>query len=100
MRCSDRFLNNSKTPDARIPSLRLQDMVLNPEVVRLLSPEDARRLMAIPVARLGNNLLLAVSDPATDLKRLNIRNQSQYNIRSVLATANEIAVAIEQYYVA
>jgi len=44
-------------------TLRLSDVELNPEIVKLIPLDIARKFNVIAVSKLGKNLIVAISDP-------------------------------------
>ncbi len=44
-------------------TLRLSDVELNPEIVKLIPLDIARKFNVIAVSKLGRNLIVAISDP-------------------------------------
>lgn len=47
-----------------IGALRLSDIELNPDIVKLIPPDIARKFNVIAVSKLGKTLIVAISDPS------------------------------------
>lgn len=62
-------------------------------------PEDvARRLGVLPVRIIGDELLVAVSDPDTLMVEEELASTAMRKVRLAVATPNDIRGAIEWYY--
>ena len=72
---------------AGLPHVNLRENRPAVEVARLLSPDIARRLQAVPVRWLDNQLLVAIADPSND--------SAQARLRAQLAAPLTFAVASE-----
>jgi type IV pilus assembly protein PilB len=81
-----------------IPSVCLGTTVIDPEVVKLISEAMARELKVIPLFRVDKNLTVAMADPTDSEAVKEIRFVTGCEVETVVATANEIAGAIDSYY--
>ncbi len=81
-----------------IPKLSLTNMVIDPEVIRRVPVDIARRYTLIPVFALGNTLTLAMADPLNVIAIDEIRYLTQLNLKRTIAPASEIKTAIDEYY--
>ncbi|MDA8098834.1 MAG: hypothetical protein M0042_04345 [Nitrospiraceae bacterium] len=82
----------------KVPYVNLFEPELNPEVLRLLKPEMAKKFGVIPVRKEVNALVLAMSDPLDIETMDNIRFITGLSIKPVLAMQSEIKDAIRKYY--
>ncbi|HHW17309.1 MAG TPA: type II/IV secretion system protein [Firmicutes bacterium] len=81
-----------------VPFCDLRNVTPDPEVLKLLSVADARRLRAIPVAIRGDILDVAVENPS-DLGILEaIRTKTGLKVSPMLAIPEDIDDAIQRFY--
>jgi type IV pilus assembly protein PilB len=81
-----------------IPKVTLPSMVIDPQVIRRVSVELARRYTLIPVFEIGNTLTLAMADPLNIIAIEEIKYRTGRNIKRAVASSTEIRDAIDQYY--
>jgi len=81
-----------------IPRITLPLMVIDPQVIRRVSVELARRYTLIPVFEIGNALTLAMADPLNIIAIEEIKYRTGRNIKRAIASSTEISDAIDQYY--
>ncbi len=83
-----------------IDHIDLAGAALQPETIRCISGETARRYRVIPVARRGSQLLLAMADPL-DLPALDeVARLTGYEVFPVVAAESAVIAAIDRYYYA
>jgi len=81
-----------------IPRISLPSMVIDPQVIRRVSVELARRYTLIPIFEIGNALTLAMADPLNIIAIEEIKYRTGRNINRAVASSTEINDAIDQYY--
>lgn len=81
-----------------IPRITLDQIVIDPEIIRRITVDIARRYTVIPVFAIGNSITLAMSDPLNIIALEEIKYATRAEIRRAVATTSEIKKAIEQYY--
>jgi type IV pilus assembly protein PilB len=82
----------------KVPSVNLEKVKLDPEVVRIIPLDVARRHKLIAIKRSGPNLMVAMADP-TNLSAIDeINFLTGYNTEPVVALEHQIMKAIEEYY--
>lgn len=81
-----------------IPRITLPSMVIDPQVIRRVSVELARRYTLIPIFEIGNALTLAMADPLNIIAIEEIKYRTGRNINRAVASSTEINDAIDQYY--
>jgi type IV pilus assembly protein PilB len=82
----------------KVPSVNLEKIKLDPEVVRIIPLDVARRHKLIAIKRSGPNLMVAMADP-TNLSAIDeINFLTGYNTEPVVALEHQIMKAIEEYY--
>ena len=81
-----------------IPKISLASMVIDPNVLRHVSVELARRYTLIPIFEIGNTLTVAMADPLNIIAIDEIKYQTGLNIKRAITTSTEIKESIEKYY--
>jgi type IV pilus assembly protein PilB len=83
----------------KIGALRLGDVELNPEVVKLIPLDIARKFKVIAITKIGKMLLVAISDPNNIYVLDAIKFITGCTVQPAIAPQQEIEKAIETYYV-
>ncbi|MDI6758202.1 MAG: GspE/PulE family protein [Candidatus Omnitrophota bacterium] len=82
-----------------VPFMDLTDYLIDPEVIKLIPEELARKFKALPLFKIGNSLTIAIVDPQDIVALDEIRKKSNMAvIEPVLASQGAIAGVIDQYY--
>lgn len=81
-----------------IGALRLSDVELNPEIVKLIPLDIARKFNVIAISRVGKTLIVAISDPNNIYVLDAIKFITGCNIQPVISPERSIQKAIEAYY--
>jgi len=81
-----------------IGALRLSDVELDPDVVKLIPLDIARRFNVIAVSKVGKTLVVAISDPHNIYVLDAIKFITGCTIQPVISPERAIARAVEQYY--
>lgn len=71
---------------------------IDPEVLSLLTGEDAKKHQAIPLSLLGNILTVAVNDPFNSETKETLEIRSEKKVRFVLAKQQDIQKKIKEFY--
>jgi len=79
-------------------TLRLADVELNPEIVKLIPLDIARKFTTIAVSRLNKTLIVAISDPNNIYVLDAIKFITGCNVQPVISPEKAIQKAIETYY--
>lgn len=82
----------------KIGALRLSDVELNPDVVKLIPVDIARKFKVIAISKIGKTLLVAVSDPNNIYVLDAIKFITGCSIQPVISPEAAILKAIETYY--
>jgi type IV pilus assembly protein PilB len=82
----------------KIGALRLTDVELNPEVVKLIPLDIARKFKVIAISKIGKTLLVAISDPNNIYVLDAIKFITGCNVQPAIAPEKEIEKSIESYY--
>jgi type IV pilus assembly protein PilB len=81
-----------------IPHLRVESYEISPEVLAEVPEGIATRYHLIPVAKTGNSLTIAMSDPLNIVAIDDVRMLTGYDIETVVSLDSEIKKAIDRYY--
>ena len=81
-----------------VPAFDLTRYVIDPEVVKILTAEDARRFRLIPLQKAKGTLVVALADP-TALQHLDdIKFRTQMKIEAVITSLSAFDMAMDKYY--
>mgnify|MGYP001627171107 FL=1 len=81
-----------------IPHVKLDQYVIDPEVVNLVSESIARRHTLIPIQLKDDKLVVAMADPLNIFAIEDVAIFSGKNVQPVIAKASEIKRQIEKFY--
>ncbi|MFQ5441514.1 MAG: type IV-A pilus assembly ATPase PilB [Thermodesulfobacteriota bacterium] len=81
-----------------IPTIDLSGQELDPEIVKLVPEDVARKYQLIPVSRTGATLVMAMSDPSNIFAIDDIKFLTGYNVEPIVASDEAIKEAIDNYY--
>lgn len=79
-------------------TMRLSDIELNPEIVKLIPLDIARKFNVIAISKLNKNLIVAISDPNNIYVLDAIKFITGCSIQPVISPEKAIQKAIETYY--
>ncbi|MEK7774865.1 MAG: type IV-A pilus assembly ATPase PilB [Candidatus Zixiibacteriota bacterium] len=82
----------------KIGALRIQDIELNPEIVKLIPLDIARKFKVIAISKMNKNLLVAISDPNNIYVLDAIKFITGCTIQPVISPEKAIEKAIDTYY--
>jgi len=82
----------------KIGALRLDDIELNPEVVKLIPLDIARKFRVIAVSKISKTLLVAISDPNNIYVLDAVKFITGCVVQPVISPETAIEKAIEDYY--
>lgn len=81
-----------------IGALRITDIELNPDIIKLIPHDIASKFNVIAVTKLGKTLVVAISDPNNIYVLDAIKFITGCNIQPVISPESTILKAIETYY--
>ena len=81
-----------------VPVIDLGAFQFDPEVLRLIPEEVARKYGVIPVNRAGSTLIVAMSDPSNVFALDDIKFLTGYNVQPVVTSEGSIAQFLEDHY--
>ncbi len=95
---NDQDLTSFLARQYSLPSINLNEFDIDPEVLKLIPKDIARKHMVIPVNRAGATLIVAMSDPSNIYAIDELKFLTQYNIEPVVASEASIEESIQRYY--
>jgi len=81
-----------------VPAINLSDYKIEPQVLKLIPVEIARKYLIIPVARVGATLTIAMADPSNVFVIDDVKFMTGYNVEVVVSSETSIINAITSYY--
>lgn len=82
----------------RIRAIELDHSQIQPELIKLIPSNLAKKLMILPVKREGATLTVAMCDPAQLSALDDIKFMTGYNIEPVLVKESSLVEALKRYY--
>ena len=80
------------------PYISLADVTIDPELVKTVPLHMAQRYRLIPIAREGDKVIVAMSDPKNLFALEDVRGVLRKEVKPVLSSVDEINQKIKQYY--
>ncbi len=81
-----------------VPSINLAEFSIDPDIIKLVQEDVARKHLAVPVDRRGASLIVAMSDPSNIFAIDELKFLTGLNIEVVVASEVAIEEALETYY--
>ncbi len=81
-----------------IGAIRLSDIELNQDVVKMIPYDLARKFNIIAISRLGKTLVVAVNDPSNVYVLDTIKFITGFSVQPVMSPESAIKKAVEYYY--
>src|SRR5205823_6635911 len=81
-----------------VPSITLSQLDIDPEVLKLVPAQIAKKYEVLPVQRTGNALTLAMADPTNVFALDDVAFLTNLQVMAVVASQNAIRKAIERNY--
>ena len=89
-----RFLSNHYGA----PSVNLDQIEIDPDVVRLIPAEVATKFSVIPISRIGRQLMVAIANPGNFFAIDDIKFITNLEVEPFVTTEDQIRRAIDKYY--
>jgi hypothetical protein len=83
---------------SQVQKVDLEKLGVDSQATAIITGDTARRLHAIPIRCLGQQLIVAVPDHKTDHITAELRKFTDMQLRFVVADVNQIGQAISVYY--
>ncbi len=84
--------------ELNIPFLNLAKYKINPDMYQVISEKLARKYKIVPVSLLGDNLVVAMSDPFNVFAIDDTAMMTKHKVDFVISTEKEIQLAIDRLY--
>jgi type IV pilus assembly protein PilB len=81
-----------------LPYIEIEKQLVDPDCIRMISADMARRITAIPLYRDKEALVVAMADPLNIFGVDDMQKAAGKEIRKVVATRSDIQKAISSYY--
>ncbi len=91
-------LTNFLSRQYGVPSVNLDDFEIDENVTQLISKEICEKHLVIPINRVGNALVVAMSDPSNIYAIDELKFATGFNIEIVVASEAAIREAIDLHY--
>jgi hypothetical protein len=91
-------LVNSLSQETWVPHLKVDKYEIRKKALDTIGRDDAQHFGVFPVDKLGNLLTLAMVNPLDAEAIRQLEGKTGLDIKKVVATRTEVAVAIDKYY--
>src|SRR3984893_1034968 len=81
-----------------VPSIDLASFEIDPNVIKIVPAEVARKYAVLPVNKTGATLTIAMGDPTNVFAMDDIKFMTGYNVEPVVASEASLRKAIEKHY--
>ncbi len=81
-----------------VPSIDLASFEIDPNVIKIVPAEVARKYAVLPVNKTGATLTIAMGDPTNVFAMDDIKFMTGYNVEPVVASEAALRKAIEKHY--
>src|SRR5512138_3564463 len=95
---TDEDVTNFLSRQYGVPAINLSYFEIDPNVVKLIPYETAKRYQILPLSRVGASLTIAMVDPTNVFAMDDIKFMTGFNIEPVVASENAILEGIEKAY--
>jgi type IV pilus assembly protein PilB len=80
------------------PSVSLDQIEIDPDVMRLIPAEVATRFSVVPISRIGRQLMVAIANPTHFVALDDIKFITNLEVEPFVTTEDQIRRAIDKYY--
>ena len=95
---SDTQITSFLSQQYRVPAVNLEEIEIDPDVLKLIPKEVCEKHKVLPIARAGSSLVLAMADP-TNLNAIDdVKFLTGFNVDPCVAAEATIVAAIERYF--
>ena len=95
---SDDMITSVVSRQYGVPSINLDLFRIEPDVIKLISEEVARKYCILPISKMGPTLTLAMADPTNVFAMDDIKFMTGLNVEPVIASESSLQTAIGKYY--
>ncbi len=82
----------------KIPKINLASLVINPEIIKLVPVDIAKKHTIFPIFKMGQNLTIVMADPLDIIALDEIKYVTKCIIKRAVAGEKSIREAIDSYY--
>ena len=95
---SDSAITETLSQQFGVPSIDLGSFEIDPNVIKIVPAEVARKYGVLPVNKTGATLTIAMGDPTNVFAMDDIKFMTGYNVEPVVASEVALRKAIERHY--
>src|SRR5919201_793329 len=95
---SDEDVTNFLSRQYGVPAINLSFFEIDPQVVKLIPYDTAKRYQILPLSRVGASLTIAMVDPTNVFAMDDIKFMTGFNIEPVVASESAIVEGIDKAY--
>jgi type IV pilus assembly protein PilB len=81
-----------------VPSINLDHFEVDPQTIKIIPAETARKYQVLPLSRSGATLTIAMADPTNVFAMDDIKFMTGYNVEPVVASESALEDSIDKYY--
>lgn len=81
-----------------VPVVDLSNLEVDPDLIKLISEDVAKKYQLIPMERYGATLKIAMADPSNIFAIDDIKFLTNYNVEASIASESDIKAAIDRAY--
>jgi len=81
-----------------VPYLPLANVTFSDDAQRLISKEMMKAYLCVPLDKIGSLITMVMADPTNEKAIQDIEAATQCKIQVFVATASEIAIALQSYF--
>lgn len=97
------LVDSKKVADAivkeyKLPTVDLANFTIDPEIIKLISPQICAKNLVLPIQKAGRTLVVAFADPSNDHIIENLAHITRCRIEPVITTQEQLKTAFEKYF--
>jgi type IV pilus assembly protein PilB len=96
--CSEADITETLSQQFGVPSIDLSHFEIDPNIIKIVPGEVARKYGVLPVNKTGATLTIAMGDPTNVFAMDDIKFMTGYNVEPVVASEIALRKAIEKHY--
>ena len=96
--CTEADITETPSQQFGVPSIDLSHFEIDPNIIKIVPGEVARKYGVLPVNKTGATLTIAMGDPTNVFAMDDIKFMTGYNVEPVVASEIALRKAIEKHY--
>ena len=96
--CTEADITETLSQQFGVPSIDLSHFEIDPNIIKIVPGEVARKYGVLPVNKTGATLTIAMGDPTNVFAMDDIKFMTGYNVEPVVASEIALRKAIEKHY--